>query len=319
MAHVTADRVLQACTPVSTTSFFLGTAVTGFIGIASIPAIANNDTMYYSAWGVDASGIPTGEWENGLGTYVSGISSLARTIILSSSTGSAITFTAGTVWLSVSLVAGRVFQGDRYNKLVLEPSSTFSASLNIPDASSSFTPTGATDGDVWRDTSDHVWMKSGTSTTQLTSKIVTTASTVSTTSTTLQNITGFSITAETSNATYEVDAFLTFQTAATTTGFTVGFNSSAGSTVNLEVIVPIVSTAANTARSIIFPSGTSTTSGSVVGTGVTAINSNHTARVSGIVTLASITDAFWLQYASEVSASQVSLMAGSRMVYRRIA
>ncbi len=320
MAHVTADRVLQACTPVGTTSFSLGTAVTGFIGIASIPGIVNNDTAHYSAWGVDADGVPTGEWENGVGTYASGTSSLTRTTVLSSTTGSAITFTASTVWLSVSLLAGRVLQADKYGKYVLNVGSSITAAMNVPDVLTGLSSTNAVDGDVWRSTDNRLWMKAGTEAFQFNPSIVTLGSTISSTSPSLATITGMSIAATSSNAVYEIVAFITFQTAAPTTGAVIGFDgSNASGSYQLDITVPIVSTGGNSSRNIRFPSGSLTNTGFVIGTGVTASNSNHTATVYGFVTLPTIGSTFQLTYATEVSDSQVSIMAGSRMVYRRIA
>jgi hypothetical protein len=121
------------------------------------------------------------------------------------------------------------------------------------------------------------------------------------------------------NGVYTVDCFVTFQSAATTTGLNLGFTAPTGAICQLEVVVPIVSTAAASALRVTFPNTTSTNTGNVLGTGVTAINSNHTARISGIVTCGSTPGNFQIQFASEVNASAVTLQIGSSLVMQRIA
>lgn len=87
MALVLADRVQQTGTANTTVSFTLSGSVTGF---QSFAVVGNTNTTYYSAF--DASG----NWEVGIGTYATG-GTLTRTTILSSSnSGSAVTF-SGTV------------------------------------------------------------------------------------------------------------------------------------------------------------------------------------------------------------------------------
>lgn len=120
-------------------------------------------------------------------------------------------------------------------------------------------------------------------------------------------------------AVYEVEAFLTFRSAATTTGINVGFISPAGSDPRLEITVPLVSTAAASHLRKVFPNAAESVSGNVLGTGVTATASNHTAHVVGIVTCGATAGNFQLQFASEVAGSAVTLQAGSLMRSRRIA
>lgn len=121
------------------------------------------------------------------------------------------------------------------------------------------------------------------------------------------------------NGVYLVNCFVTFQSAATTTGLNLGFTSPTGSICQLEVVVPITSTAAASQLRTTFPNAAATNTGNVLGTGVTAINSNHTARISGIVTCGSTPGNFQIQFASEVSASAVTLQIGSSLVMQRIA
>jgi hypothetical protein len=88
MALALNDRVQQQGTANTTVSFTLTASVTGFQTFA---VIGNGNTTYYSA--TDASG----NWEVGIGTYSTTGPTLTRTTILASSnTGSAVTF-SGTV------------------------------------------------------------------------------------------------------------------------------------------------------------------------------------------------------------------------------
>ena len=147
--------------------------------------------------------------------------------------------------------------------------------------------------------------------------IYTTASSQNSTSATLANITGLTATLA-ANTTYRVDCFVTFQSAATTTGINFGFTSPTGTTCMLEVVVPITNTAAASQLRTIFPNNSSTNAGSVLGTGVSTINSNHTARFSGIIKVGGTGGTFAAQYATEVAASAITIPAGSTMVIQQI-
>jgi hypothetical protein len=96
MPLVLKDRVQETATANTTVSFTLLGAVTGF---QSFSSVGNTNTTYYAA--TDASG----NWEVGVGTYSTSGPTLTRTTILSSSTGSAITF-SGTVNVFVTYPAG---------------------------------------------------------------------------------------------------------------------------------------------------------------------------------------------------------------------
>jgi hypothetical protein len=120
------------------------------------------------------------------------------------------------------------------------------------------------------------------------------------------------------SATYLIDCFVTFQTAATTTGAGVGFVSPTGSVSMLEVVVPIVSTAIASALRTTFPNAAATTTGNVLGTGVTAINSNHTARISGVLRTTTAGN-LQIQFRTEVAASACTLQIGSTLTAVRIA
>jgi hypothetical protein len=87
MAYVQADRVQETTTTTGTGTVTLAGAVAGYRTFGS--QMANGDTCYYVIF--DPA---TNAWETGIGTYSS--STLARTTMLDSSTGSVVSFGAGT-------------------------------------------------------------------------------------------------------------------------------------------------------------------------------------------------------------------------------
>jgi hypothetical protein len=135
---------------------------------------------------------------------------------------------------------------------------------------------------------------------------------------TLANITALA-SALVAGGVYRVTAFVTFQSAATTTGLNLGYTAPAGSVVQLDVSVPIVNTAANSHLRKQFPNNAESVNGSVLGTGVTAINNNHTAKIEGLIFVGATPGNFQLQFASEVALSAVTLQVGSSLVVQRIA
>lgn len=96
------DRVMETTTTTGTGTLTLAGAITGY---QAWSAVGNGNTGPYSLWGVDGSGVPTGEWEVGIGTYTASGTTLARTkVIASSNSGSVVTLSAGTK--RVALVYG---------------------------------------------------------------------------------------------------------------------------------------------------------------------------------------------------------------------
>lgn len=105
MAIVYRDRVLETSTTTGTGALTLAGAVAGFRAFSSVMQSASSpaDECYYSAFGVDSNGTPTGEFECGLGTY-SAASTLTRTRVDdSSNSGAAVSFSAGTKYVALSL------------------------------------------------------------------------------------------------------------------------------------------------------------------------------------------------------------------------
>lgn len=88
-----ADRVLETTTTTGTGDITLAGAVTGYRPFNA--AIGTGVATDYCIVAVDANSSPTGEWEVGEG-YLSNSTTLVRSTLLSSSTGSAISFSAGT-------------------------------------------------------------------------------------------------------------------------------------------------------------------------------------------------------------------------------
>jgi len=83
MALVLYDRVQQTGTANTTVSFTLSGSVTGY---QSFSVVGNGNTTYYGA--TDTSG----NWEVGIGTYATGGTLTRTTILASSNSGSAVTF-----------------------------------------------------------------------------------------------------------------------------------------------------------------------------------------------------------------------------------
>lgn len=126
MALQLADRVQVTSTSYTTSSFTLGTTVTGF---QSFTALTSGNTTYYTA--TDSAG----NWEVGYGTYTTG--ALARTTILASSnSGSVVTF-SGTVNVWVDYPSEKAAIQDA-NGNVSVPSFTATASTTSSATTGAF-------------------------------------------------------------------------------------------------------------------------------------------------------------------------------------
>jgi len=106
MAFITADRVLDSSTSTGTGAFVVsGTPATGYRTFSAVMSIG--DTCYYSI-----QGQTTSEWEVGLGTYSSANTLTRTTVYSSSNAGSAVTFSAGTKNVFITMVASKSPQLD---------------------------------------------------------------------------------------------------------------------------------------------------------------------------------------------------------------
>ena len=102
MALVVNDRVQQTGTANTTVSFTLSGSVTGY---QSFSVIGNGNTTFYGATDT------TGNWEVGIGTYATGGTLTRTTILASSNSGSAVTF-SGTVNVFVTYPAEKSINYD---------------------------------------------------------------------------------------------------------------------------------------------------------------------------------------------------------------
>ena len=126
MALVVADRVKETTTTTGTGTVTLLGASTGY---QSFAVIGNANLTYYTIAGQTGN-----EWEVGVGTYTSSGTTLARTTVLSNSSGtqpSALSFSAGTKDVFVtypaigSSTSGVIVQSDTVSQ-----STTISAGSN---------------------------------------------------------------------------------------------------------------------------------------------------------------------------------------------
>ena len=101
MAFVTADRVRDTSTTAGSGSFSVsGTAPSGYRTFSAVLSVS--DTFYYSIQHQTLN-----EWEVGLGTYSSADTFARTTIYSSSNAGSAVTFSAGTKDVFITMAASR--------------------------------------------------------------------------------------------------------------------------------------------------------------------------------------------------------------------
>jgi hypothetical protein len=106
MAFVTADRTADTTTTVGTSPFVVsGTAPIGSQTFSAVMSVG--DTCYYSAQHQTLN-----EWEVGLATYSSANTLTRTTIYSSSNAGSAVTFSAGTKDVFITMAASRSIQLD---------------------------------------------------------------------------------------------------------------------------------------------------------------------------------------------------------------
>jgi hypothetical protein len=120
MAHVSANRVTESTTTTGTGALALAGALAGFRPFSGVMSVG--DTCWYALWSVDSNGAATGDYEAGLGTY-SATSTLSRTTVLdSSNSGSAVSLSAGTTYVSIALIAGKSVQLDVEDAMVMPAS-----------------------------------------------------------------------------------------------------------------------------------------------------------------------------------------------------
>lgn len=104
MALIIKGGVKESSTTIGTSAFALGGAVSArYRTFGSQMAIG--DTCFYTAYAVDGNGVPTGDFESGIGTY-SATNTLTRTSVDESSNGNAlVNFAAGTKYVFIDFPA----------------------------------------------------------------------------------------------------------------------------------------------------------------------------------------------------------------------
>lgn len=139
MALVLKDRVKETTTTAGTGTVTLLGAAPGFQSFASI---GDANTTYYTI-----AGQTTSEWEVGIGTYTSSGTTLARTTVLSNSSGtepSALSFSAGTKDVFVTYPSGKSVNLDASgNATALGTPASF-VGTNITGTATAFTASNVT-------------------------------------------------------------------------------------------------------------------------------------------------------------------------------
>lgn len=120
------------------------------------------------------------------------------------------------------------------------------------------------------------------------------------------------------NSIYKVTAFVTFRSAATTTGVGIGYTSLTDTLNQIEIVVPISSGAVATHLRKIFPNGSELITGEVLGTGVTTINANQTAMITGLIHTAGVVGDWTPRFRSEVAGSAITLQVGSSILFEKV-
>jgi microcystin-dependent protein len=104
MPHVVENRILETTTTVGAGTITLAAAVTGFRRFSAVCAIG--DTVPYFIEALDSTGIPSGDYEYGIGTY-SAANQLTRTLVKgSSNAGAPVNFAAGSKNVGMAALGG---------------------------------------------------------------------------------------------------------------------------------------------------------------------------------------------------------------------
>lgn len=104
MAFQVADGVMETSTTTGTGTLTLAGAVTGY---STFGAVATGSLVNYSIVAVDANGNPSGDREDGIGTYTAAGTTLSRDFVLSTLTGG--TYSTANAKLTLAAGTKRVF------------------------------------------------------------------------------------------------------------------------------------------------------------------------------------------------------------------
>lgn len=134
-----ADRVLETTTTTGTGDITPAGAVAGYRTFTSI--MSASDTFPYALWAVDGAGVPTGDWEVGLGTW-SGTAIARTSVRASSNSDSPVNFAAGTKHIAV-VVDGFTMHNAVAPQLVTHTTTSKSTAIGDTGAYIRFTNAGA--------------------------------------------------------------------------------------------------------------------------------------------------------------------------------
>ena len=149
--------------------------------------------------------------------------------------------------------------------------------------------------------------------------VASTTADVSSTVVALADVTQLAVTLE-ANCTYEVDCWIQFTSAVTTTGLQLGYAAPNATLAFLEIMVSLRNTASTASvQQLLFPAAAQANNGVVIGTGVSAINSPHTARINGILKVGANGGTFVPRFAAEIASTSVTIKTGSTIKLKRIA
>lgn len=104
MALIWADKVAETTTTTGTGALTLAGALTGYQAFSAVMT-SPSDVCYYTITAVDSNGVPTGDWETGIGTYSASNTLTRTTVHASTNAGAAVSFAAGTKRVTLSQTA----------------------------------------------------------------------------------------------------------------------------------------------------------------------------------------------------------------------
>jgi hypothetical protein len=144
------DRIKETTTTSSTGTLTLAGPVAGYRSFADI---GDGNSTEFSIVAVDASGVPTGDWEVSIGVYTASGTTLSRVVVLSNSAGTGllqngagikIAFAAGTKYVSCGVGKSTLYpRNDVCNgRLTTESGVSVSTSDRTAQGTMYFTPHG---------------------------------------------------------------------------------------------------------------------------------------------------------------------------------
>jgi hypothetical protein len=109
MAYLTEDRVAETTTTTGTGIITLAGAITGYRSFGSV--CSNGSDVPYAIQAVDGSGVATGEWETGIGTWSTGNTLFRSLVARSSNANTFVDFSAGTKQVFLAMLATNTAAG----------------------------------------------------------------------------------------------------------------------------------------------------------------------------------------------------------------